>query len=151
MILQQRQTPPLSGVKTFLSKSTRISAQRTPATRPVRWRLVWPKSTYQAGVLHLTTAKEMELFEVGPLENKRITAEACVHHLLFMQTITQNAARSSNAIRRSRPLPTGSAAEGRRRSYRRHRHRLQTIRWKKSRKYAGAPAGCRWFSMLWYH
>jgi dihydroorotase len=34
-------------------------------------------------VLHLTTAKEMELFEVGPLEQKRITAEACVHHLFF--------------------------------------------------------------------
>ena len=34
-------------------------------------------------VLHLTTAKEMALFEVGPLEQKRITAEACVHHLFF--------------------------------------------------------------------
>jgi len=34
-------------------------------------------------VLHLTTAKEMSLFEAGPLQNKRITAEACVHHLYF--------------------------------------------------------------------
>jgi len=34
-------------------------------------------------VLHLTTAKEMELFEAGPLKNKQITAEACVHHLFF--------------------------------------------------------------------
>lgn len=34
-------------------------------------------------VLHLTTAREMALFEPGPLENKRITAEACVHHLFF--------------------------------------------------------------------
>ncbi|MCW8891226.1 MAG: dihydroorotase [Sedimenticola sp.] len=34
-------------------------------------------------VLHLTTAREMELFEPGPLDNKRITAEACVHHLYF--------------------------------------------------------------------
>ncbi len=34
-------------------------------------------------VLHLTTAREMELFQPGPLEQKRITAEACVHHLLF--------------------------------------------------------------------
>jgi dihydroorotase len=34
-------------------------------------------------VLHLTTAKEMELFEVKPLEEKRITAEVCVHHLYF--------------------------------------------------------------------
>ena len=34
-------------------------------------------------VLHLTTAREMELFEPGPLTDKRITAEACVHHLFF--------------------------------------------------------------------
>ena len=35
-------------------------------------------------VLHLTTAKEMELFEGDkPLEEKRITAEVCVHHLTF--------------------------------------------------------------------
>ncbi len=34
-------------------------------------------------VLHLTTAREMELFEAGPLDNKMITAEACVHHLYF--------------------------------------------------------------------
>lgn len=34
-------------------------------------------------VLHLTTAKEMELFTPGPLKDKRITAEACVHHLFF--------------------------------------------------------------------
>ena len=34
-------------------------------------------------VLHLTTAKEMELFSTGPVESKQITAEACVHHLFF--------------------------------------------------------------------
>jgi len=34
-------------------------------------------------VLHLTTAREMELFTPGPLTGKRITAEACVHHLFF--------------------------------------------------------------------
>ena len=34
-------------------------------------------------VLHLTTAREMSLFEPGPLDGKRITAEACVHHLYF--------------------------------------------------------------------
>jgi dihydroorotase len=34
-------------------------------------------------VLHLTTAREMELFSAGPLAGKRITAEACVHHLFF--------------------------------------------------------------------
>ena len=34
-------------------------------------------------VLHLTTADEMALFEAGPIESKRITAEVCVHHLFF--------------------------------------------------------------------
>jgi dihydroorotase len=34
-------------------------------------------------VLHLTTAREMALFEARPLEEKRITAEVCVHHLFF--------------------------------------------------------------------
>ena len=37
-------------------------------------------------VLHLTTEKELELFEQGPLENKQITAEACVHHLFFSES-----------------------------------------------------------------
>ena len=34
-------------------------------------------------VLHLTTAKELELFEPGGVGAKQITAEACVHHLWF--------------------------------------------------------------------
>lgn len=36
-------------------------------------------------VLHITTQKELELFASGPIEGKRITAEACVHHLWFSQ------------------------------------------------------------------
>ena len=34
-------------------------------------------------VLHLTTAAELPLFTAGPLADKRITAEVCVHHLFF--------------------------------------------------------------------
>jgi dihydroorotase len=34
-------------------------------------------------VLHLTTARELALFEDKPLAQKRITAEVCLHHLLF--------------------------------------------------------------------
>lgn len=34
-------------------------------------------------VLHLTTARELALFSSGPLADKRITAEVCIHHLLF--------------------------------------------------------------------
>jgi dihydroorotase len=34
-------------------------------------------------VLHLTTARELELFSAGPIADKRITAEVCVHHLWY--------------------------------------------------------------------
>lgn len=34
-------------------------------------------------VLHLTTAAELAFFEAGPIEKKRITVEACVHHLFL--------------------------------------------------------------------
>jgi len=34
-------------------------------------------------ILHLTTARELELFDAGPIGGKRITAEVCVHHLWF--------------------------------------------------------------------
>ncbi|RVU51062.1 dihydroorotase [Pseudomonas syringae pv. syringae] len=34
-------------------------------------------------VLHLTTARELQLFESGPLAAKKITAEVCAHHLIF--------------------------------------------------------------------
>ena len=37
----------------------------------------------QLHVLHITTAKELDLFEPGDIEGKKITAEACVHHLWF--------------------------------------------------------------------
>lgn len=34
-------------------------------------------------VLHLSTAEELALFADGPLASKRITGEACIHHLWF--------------------------------------------------------------------
>lgn len=34
-------------------------------------------------ILHLSTAQEMQLFSSGPVKDKKITAEACVHHLWF--------------------------------------------------------------------
>lgn len=37
----------------------------------------------QLHVLHISTARELELFEPGPIEGKSITAEACVHFLYF--------------------------------------------------------------------
>ena len=37
----------------------------------------------QLHVLHLTTEKELSLFSKGPIADKQITVEACVHHLWF--------------------------------------------------------------------
>lgn len=34
-------------------------------------------------ILHITTADELALFEAGPVKGKKITAEACTHHLWF--------------------------------------------------------------------
>ena len=47
-------------------------------------------------VLHLSTARELELFDNCPLEEKRITAEACVHHLWFTDS---DYARLGNLIK----------------------------------------------------
>ena len=37
----------------------------------------------QLHVLHISTARELDLFKAGPIEGKSITAEACVHFLHF--------------------------------------------------------------------
>ncbi|MEC8426875.1 MAG: amidohydrolase family protein, partial [Pseudomonadota bacterium] len=41
------------------------------------------RNSSQLHVLHITTERELSLFEPGPIEGKNITAEACVHHLWF--------------------------------------------------------------------
>ena len=37
-------------------------------------------------VLHLSTARELDLFSDAPMDDKQITAEVCVHHLYFAGT-----------------------------------------------------------------
>lgn len=37
----------------------------------------------QLHILHLSTAKEISLFDIKPLSEKKITGEVCVHHLWF--------------------------------------------------------------------
>lgn len=37
----------------------------------------------QLHILHLSTAKEISLFDIKPLSDKKITGEVCVHHLWF--------------------------------------------------------------------
>ena len=44
------------------------------------------KYNSQLHVLHLSTAREMLLFEKGPVSGKKITAEGCIHHLWFNDT-----------------------------------------------------------------
>jgi len=48
------------------------------------------QSDVRLHVLHLTTAKELELFEAGPAESKKITAEVCPHHLWFSEADYKN-------------------------------------------------------------
>jgi dihydroorotase len=36
-------------------------------------------------ILHISTEEELDLFKTTPLDQKKITAEACVHHLHFTQ------------------------------------------------------------------
>lgn len=49
-------------------------------------------------VLHISTARELALFNPGPLSEKHITAEACVHHLFFAEEdyLTQGAGIKCN-------------------------------------------------------
>lgn len=54
------------------------------------------KFNSQLHVLHITTAKELELFSNEPLRNKSITAEVCVHHLRYCD---QDYARLGNLLK----------------------------------------------------
>jgi dihydroorotase len=38
-------------------------------------------------VLHLTTARELDFFTPGPIKGKKITVEACVHHLYMDESL----------------------------------------------------------------
>ncbi len=58
-------------------------------------------------ILHLSTAREMELFERGA--NKRITAEVCAHHLWFCQ---DDYAERGNKIKWNPSIKSASDREG---------------------------------------
>jgi len=47
-------------------------------------------------ILHITTAEELALFEPGPIKGKRITSEACVHHLTYSN---EDYARLGNGLK----------------------------------------------------
>ncbi|WP_194776082.1 dihydroorotase [Pararhodonellum marinum] len=61
-------------------------------------------------VLHISTAKEVMLFDDKlPLEEKRITAEACVHHLWFSD---EDYDRKGNFIKWNPAIKTAADREG---------------------------------------
>jgi dihydroorotase len=60
-------------------------------------------------ILHISTAKETALFEPLPLEKKRITAEACVHHLWFTDA---DYASKGNWIKWNPAVKTAEDREG---------------------------------------
>lgn len=60
-------------------------------------------------ILHLSTARETKLFEPGPVENKHITAEACIHHLWFCD---EDYKQLGNFIKWNPAIKTAADREG---------------------------------------
>lgn len=56
-------------------------------------------------ILHISTEKETNLFEAKPLREKRITAEACIHHLWFCD---EDYAHLGNMIKWNPAIKTAS-------------------------------------------
>jgi dihydroorotase len=99
----------------------------------------------QLHVLHLSTAREMELFEPGPMDGKQITAEVCVHFLHFDAS---QFARYGNRIKCNPSIKTRADQEGLLQAIRDGRldiiatdHAPHTAGEKASDDYLVAPAG----------
>lgn len=60
-------------------------------------------------ILHISTAKELELFDNSiPLEEKRVTAEACIHHMWFSE---EDYATKGNLIKWNPAVKTSNDRE----------------------------------------
>ena len=99
----------------------------------------------QLHVLHLTTAREMELFQPGPIEGKSITAEICVHHLHFC---SDDYPRLGNLIKCNPAIKTADDRSALRTALKDGRldiiatdHAPHTAEEKASSDYLTAPAG----------
>ncbi|MGD9021494.1 MAG: dihydroorotase, partial [Lysobacterales bacterium] len=99
----------------------------------------------QLHVLHLTTAREMELFEPGPMDGKQITAEVCVHFLHFDES---QFAQYGNRIKCNPSIKTAADQQGLLQAIRDGRidiiatdHAPHTAEEKASDDYLVAPAG----------
>jgi dihydroorotase len=95
-------------------------------------------------VLHITTARELALFDKRPLSQKRITAEACIHQLYFCD---DDYARLGNLIKCNPAIKTASDRAALRVAVNDGRidvigtdHAPHTLQ-EKSKAYIDAPAG----------
>jgi dihydroorotase len=96
-------------------------------------------------ILHISTAKETGLFEKNiPLKDKKITAEACVHHLWFTD---EDYARLGNRIKWNPAVKSAEDREGIRQALKEGRidvvatdHAPHTIE-EKAMPYLQAPSG----------
>ena len=95
-------------------------------------------------VLHLTTVRELALFTPGPVSGKRITAEVCLHHLLFDDS---DYASLGHLIKCNPAIKTGTDRDALRNALARDRidvigtdHAPHTLE-EKRRVYTRAPSG----------
>ena len=98
----------------------------------------------QLHVLHLTTARELELFSAGPIASKQITVEVCVHHLWFDES---DYARLGTKIKCNPAIKTREDRDALRRAVARDvidiiatDHAPHTLE-EKGRNYFDAPSG----------
>jgi len=99
----------------------------------------------QLHVLHLTTEREMALFEPGPVAGKSITAEVCAHHLYFC---SDDYAEKGNLIKCNPAVKTRADRDALRAALKSGRidiiatdHAPHTREEKASEDYVVAPAG----------
>ncbi|MEG1794280.1 MAG: dihydroorotase [Rikenellaceae bacterium] len=95
-------------------------------------------------VLHLSTQRELELFENKPLEEKKITNEVCVHHLWFSD---EDYGLKGNLIKWNPSIKSAADREALREGIKRGTvdlvatdHAPHTLE-EKSRPYLDAPSG----------
>lgn len=95
-------------------------------------------------VLHLSTARELELFESKPLADKKITNEVCVHHLWFTD---EDYAKKGNFIKWNPAIKSRSDRDALREAVNSSRidivatdHAPHTLA-EKSKPYLQAPSG----------
>ena len=91
-----------------IRQASLTSALRQHATHPLNWQYGMARiAGARLHILHVSTAKELQLFNDISLSEKHITAEACVAHLLFtLSDYTARWAHVSSAILPLRSKPT---------------------------------------------